>query len=208
MGKRVLQGMYAVLGWLPGIMLAVSAAAQSLHSVTDQLCVRGDCVTGQGTLELDTLFGKGRYSGGFLDGKFEGYGRLEIPISWTQQEVYVGNWVAGIREGRGTHWNGKGNLYIGQWRNNKRHGRGAYFYHLTEWQENQHTEFWLQEHTENYSGEFVNDHFQGQGTYRWADGKRYVGGFFAGEKHGPGTFYYQKTGTARQQLWEYGEFIR
>ena len=50
--------------------------------------------------------------------------------------------------------------------------------------------------------------FQGQGTYRWANGHRYEGGFFAGDKHGFGTFYYAKTGTARQQLWNYGDFVR
>ena len=190
------------------VLIALSADAQSLRSVTDEVCVRGDCFNGFGTLQLNSRFGKGQYLGDFTDGEFNGYGRLEIPISWTSKEIYVGNWVAGERSGRGTHWNGKGNLYIGEWKDNRRHGRGSYFYNLAEWRENRHTEFWLQDNTENYTGEFVNDHFQGQGTYRWADGKRYVGGFFAGEKHGHGTFYYDVTGTARRQFWEYGEFIR
>ena len=109
------------------------AAAQSLESVTDEVCVRGDCESGRGTLELSTPFGKGRYIGDFEGGEFHGNGRLEIPISWTAKEVYVGDWVQGIREGRGTHWNGKGNLYIGQWRENKRNGQGSYFFNLDEW---------------------------------------------------------------------------
>ena len=100
-----------------------------------------------------------------------------MPISWTEKEVYVGNWERGLRVGRGTHWNGKGNLYVGQWRDNKRNGLGSYFFNLPEWRENQHSEFWLKENTENYTGEFVNDHFQGQGTYRWANGHRYEGAF-------------------------------
>ena len=185
-----------------------SLFGQSLKGVTEETCLRGDCVSGEGTLELTTEFGKGRYTGGFLDGEFEGYGRLEMPISWTEKEVYVGNWERGLRAGRGTHCNGKGNLYVGQWRDNKRNGLGSYFFNLPEWRENQHSEFWLKENTENYTGEFVNDHFQGQGTYRWANGHRYEGGFFAGDKHGFGTFYYAKTGTARQQLWNYGDFVR
>lgn len=189
-------------------LYASSINAQSLSSATEEVCIRGDCIDGHGTLELSMPLGKGSYRGDFLNGEFDGYGRLEIPISWTHKEVYVGNWKAGKRFGRGTHWNGKGNLYIGQWKDNKRNGQGSYFFNLPQWRENQHTEFWLKDNTENYTGEFVNDHFQGQGTYRWADGKRYVGGFFAGEKHGPGTFYYDVTSTARQQLWEYGEFIR
>ena len=206
--KKELEAVSQASCLLVGAFFALSVQAQSLSSVTDEICVRGDCVEGEGTLELSTPFGKGRYTGDFVDGEFQGKGRLEIPISWTQREVYVGDWIAGIREGRGTHWNGKGNLYIGEWRENKRNGQGSYFFNLPEWRENQHTEFWLKENTENYTGEFVNDHFQGQGTYRWADGKRYIGGFFAGEKHGHGTFYYDITSTARQQVWEYGEFIR
>ena len=73
--------------------------------------------------------------------------------------------------------------------------------------ENEHTEFWLKENFENYTCGFVEDHYQGQGTYRWPDGQKYVGGFFASDKHGEGTFYYG-TGTARQQYWQYGDLIR
>ncbi len=181
--------------------------AQSLQSVTAERCLRGDCVDGEGTMEFDTRWGKGRYVGGFLNGEFHGYGRLEIPISFIASEVYSGQWVQGVREGRGKHWNGKGNLYIGQWQDNQRHGIGTYIFNLPEWHENRHTEFWFKDNTENYTGEFVNDHFHGQGAYRWSNGEKFVGGFFASEKHGPGTFYYE-TGTARQQLWNYGEFVR
>jgi len=188
-------------------LLAFGAAAQSLDEVTARSCVYGDCENGRGTLELRTPYGSGRYVGDFVEGEFHGYGRLEVPISFNAKEVYVGDWVMGIREGRGKHWNGEGNLYIGRWRNNKRHGHGSYFINLPSWEENRHTEFWLRENTENYTGDFVNDHYQGQGVYRWPNGARYEGGFFASDKHGPGTFYYE-TGTARQQLWNYGDFVR
>lgn len=184
-----------------------TASASLLENVTRETCVRGDCVNGRGTLELRTQWGKGSYVGEFSEGEFHGYGRLEVPISFLENEVYVGNWVEGKREGRGKHWNGEGNLYIGQWESDRRHGQGSYFFKLSEWDENAHTEFWLKENTENYTGEFVNGHYQGQGTYRWSDGRKYVGGFFASEKHGHGTFYYA-TGTARPQYWEYGEFVR
>jgi len=199
---------------LPALLLgallwsaASTAVGQSLESVTAERCIRGDCIDGEGTMEFDTAFGKGRYAGGFLDGEFHGHGRLEIPVSFVAEEVYVGSWKRGAREGRGKHWNGRGNLYIGEWKNNKRHGRGSYVLNLPEWRENEHTEFWLQDNTENYTGDFVNDHYHGQGTYRWTNGRKSVGGFFASEKHGHGTFYYE-TGTARKQLWNYGDFVR
>ena len=181
--------------------------AFALDEVTDRQCVRGDCQQGDGTLELSTAWGKGRYVGEFKDGEFDGYGRLELPISFLDKEVYVGYWRQGERSGRGTHWNGKGNLYIGEWADDKRNGQGSYFFNLPRWEENRHTEFWLKENTENYTGQFVNDHYQGYGEYRWPDGQRYEGQFFASKKHGPGTFYYA-TGTRREQYWEYGKLLR
>jgi hypothetical protein len=187
--------------------LAQTAIAQVLSEVNKEVCVSGDCEGGRGRLELTTPFGKGLYSGNFRDSEFHGQGRLEIPISFTEKTIYTGNWDQSIRSGRGTFWNGKGNLYIGQWRDDKRNGRGSYFINLPGWKENEHSELWLTEHTENYSGEFVDDRYQGQGTYRWAAGGKYVGGFFANSKHGPGTYYYA-TGSGRTQLWEYGDFVR
>ena len=188
-------------------LFSAQLLAQSLKEVTEEECVYGSCGDGRGTLNLKTPWGLGEYIGDFRDEEFHGYGRLEIPISFTQRAVYAGNWVRGQREGRGTHWNGEGKLYIGEWRNNKRHGTGSYFFNIPEWKENEHTEFWLKENFENYTGDFVEDHFQGKGTYRWPDGQRYEGSFFASDKHGEGVFYYT-TGTSRKQFWHYGDLLR
>ena len=188
-------------------LFSAQLLAQSLKEVTEEECVYGSCGNGRGTLSLKTPWGLGEYIGDFRDEEFHGYGRLEIPISFTQRAVYAGNWVRGQREGRGTHWNGEGKLYIGEWRTNKRHGTGSYFFNIPEWKENEHTEFWLKENFENYTGEFVEDHFQGKGTYRWPDGQRYEGSFFASDKHGEGVFYYT-TGTSRKQFWHYGDLLR
>ena len=188
-------------------LFSAQLLAQSLKEVTEEECVYGSCGDGRGTLSFKTPWGLGEYIGDFRDEEFHGYGRLEIPISFTQRAVYAGNWVRGQREGRGTHWNGEGKLYIGEWRNNKRHGTGSYFFNIPEWKENEHTEFWLKENFENYTGDFVEDHFQGKGTYRWPDGQRYEGSFFASDKHGEGVFYYT-TGTSRKQFWHYGDLLR
>lgn len=196
-----------LLALLFSLQFAVSIHAQSLAEVTSEECVRGDCTEGRGKLELTTPWGKGAYSGNFREGEFDDFGRLEVPISFTEKSIYVGKWERGVRAGRGTFWNGKGKLYIGQWRNDKRHGQGSYFFNLGEWRENEHSEYWLTENTENYSGNFFEDFYQGQGTYRWPGGQKYVGGFFANNKHGPGTYYYV-TGTERKQLWNYGDFVR
>jgi len=186
---------------------AVAVNAQMLPEIEGKACVYGDCENGRGTLEIDTPHGKAVYRGSFKDSLFHGYGRLEEPVSLLEKAVYAGNWVEGKRSGRGTHWDGKNDLYIGEWRDDLRHGKGSYFVNLGEWRENQHTEFWLSQNTENYSGDFRDDFYHGRGVYRWENGSRFEGGFFANEKHGFGTFYYS-TGTARQQLWEYGDFVR
>lgn len=192
---------------LPALLLTSAASAQMLATVVNQTCVHGDCDNGFGVLELRTEFGRGTYEGEFEAGEFHGYGRVEIPVSNTERATYLGNWQQGKRQGRGTYWNGKGNLYMGQWQNDMRHGSGTYVVNLPRWTDNLYSEYWLQNNTENYTGDFLDDHYQGMGTYRWQNGSKFTGGFFANDKHGPGTFYYE-TGTARKQVWEYGEWIQ
>lgn len=191
-------------------LLSGSTLAQSTMINPEEMsrtCVFGDCLEGFGILELRTSIGTDRYEGSFKDGKFHGAGRFEQMISSTGRSYYDGDWNLGVRNGRGTYWNGISNLYIGQWRNDLRHGQGSYFFGLTDWAPNKHTESWLKENVENYTGEFVDDLYQGSGTYRWPDGQRYVGTFYANEKHGAGTFFYA-SGTRREQFWEYGRFLR
>ncbi len=195
---------------LAGVLASPALAQSWLMNPPEELsreCVYGDCENGFGILEVRTELGTNRYEGTFQDGEFHGHGRYEIMVSRSEQAYYEGDWVMGVREGRGTYWNGISNLYIGQWRNDLRHGQGAYFFGVQDWTPNKHSEQWLQNNVENYTGEFVDDLYQGYGTYRWPDGERYEGEFYANEKHGNGTFYYS-TGTRREQYWQYGRFIR
>ena len=39
-----------------------------------------------------------------------------------------------------------------------------------------------------YRGEWLNDQFEGQGTYTYRDGRKYVGQFSKNQRHGQGTF--------------------
>ena len=199
----------------PVAMLLLLSAAFSVHAQKfnpdaqelSRECLSGDCINGYGSLEITTNIGVNTYRGNFKDGKYDGFGKLTEMISRSERAYYEGTWSEGIRSGRGTFWDGQGNLYIGEWKNDKRDGRGSYFFGVKDWTENKYTEYWLSENTENYTGDFKNDLYHGQGTYRWPDGQKYVGGFFANDKHGIGTFYYPR-GTARQQVWEYGDFVR
>ena len=201
-----------VVSVIAGALLLISSAQAQLREAEfvlqeiSRTCIYNDCQNGFGTLEITTNVGKNLYRGNFKDGKYHGNGRLEEMLTVTTRAYYDGNWDMGIRSGRGTYRNGEGNLYIGQWRNDKREGQGSYFFGVKDWTPNKYSEFWLSENVENYTGGFQNDLYHGQGTYRWPDGQRYVGEFFANDKHGPGTFYYS-TGSIRPQIWEYGELL-
>lgn len=187
-------------------------AAQSLRVPPVELkelsrqCISGDCVDGFGVLEMKINIGTNTYWGNFKEGKYHGFGKLTQMLSRTERAYYDGHWDMGVRSGRGTYFNGKDKLYIGQWKNDVREGRGSYFFGVKDWTENKYSEHWLSDNVENYTGDFVNDLYQGKGTYRWPDGQKYVGEFFANDKHGPGTFIYP-SGTIRPQVWEFGRFV-
>ncbi|MBC52345.1 MAG: hypothetical protein CMQ34_00765 [Gammaproteobacteria bacterium] len=209
-GLRLRLASAALLLVLAGGALSPALAQTWLINPPAELgreCAYGDCQNGFGILEVRTELGTNRYEGTFRDGEFHGHGRYEIMVSRSEQAYYDGDWVMGVREGRGTYWNGVSSLYVGQWRDDLRHGHGAYFFGVQNWTPNKHSEQWLQNNVENYTGEFVDDLYQGYGTYRWPDGERYEGEFYANEKHGNGTFFYS-TGTRREQYWQYGRFIR
>ena len=168
------------------LLLALGLLAPVLSAKDIELgCVSGDCVNGSGTLVEETARGIRTYRGDFIDGVFNGYGRLSYD---DEGETYKGRFVSGKKQGQGTLWDAKGNVYIGEWRNDRRNGRGVQAFHVEEWREGEHSVVWLEDNTENYSGEFKNDVFYGQGTYRWEDGTRYVGQWAANKKHGRGYF--------------------
>lgn len=204
--RDTLPTLFAIIFLAQGVSAAQSQPDQGEVTELSRECLFGDCVDGYGTLEMKTTIGTNTYRGNFKAGKYHGFGKLTEMISRTERAYYDGHWDMGVRSGRGTYFNGKDRLYIGQWKNDKREGRGSYFFGVKDWSENKYSEHWLSENVENYTGEFVNDLYQGQGTYRWPDGQRYVGEFFANDKHGPGTFIYP-SGTIREQVWEYGELV-
>ncbi|MDT8399394.1 MAG: hypothetical protein RQ899_12330 [Pseudomonadales bacterium] len=187
------------------VLLCLSLANFSAAAVAeDELgCVRGDCENGEGTLIKMTPTGKTVYVGDFINGQYHGSGRLNHE---GEQWVYKGRWKAGKRDGRGIYWDKNNNIYIGQWRNDRRNGQGSQFFAVEDWKEDAHTENWLLENTENYSGSFKNDVFAGHGVYRWQDGTRYVGEWAANKKHGEGYFEYT-TGLIGKRKFEFDKRV-
>ncbi len=171
-------------------------------------CHRGDCISGYGILVEETERGLTRYRGEFREGQYHGSGRLEYLDGG---ETYKGRWMIGKKQGRGTMWsrsvgwtstNNIYDVYIGNWRNDRRNGMGTQAFMIKDWVEDRNSETWLINNTENYTGEFLNDIFTGQGTYRWADGTKYTGGWAAGKKHGRGYFDFG-TGIRSDRIFEF-----
>lgn len=170
------------------LSLLTPALAFAEEEEQEQLgCVRGDCENGEGSYIEIGPEGRTEYRGHFRNGRYHGFGRLEYV---NEKAVYKGYWKNGKRDGRGIYWDRDNNVYMGQWKNDRRNGQGSQFYNVEDWREDKYTENWLKHHTENYTGEFKNDVFFGQGTYRWADGTTYTGGWAANKKHGDGYFDY------------------
>ncbi len=207
MHMRIRSAWLLLLGSLGTFAAGPAMALGPAGEEQSRECVYGDCENGFGILEIDTEYGTDRYEGNFQDGEFHGFGTYERMISLSDRAYYEGHWEEGERDGRGTYWDGESDLYIGEWEDDMRHGEGAYYFGLDNWSpDNPRSERWLKQNTQNYTGEFVRDLYQGEGVYRWPDGKRYEGEFYANERHGRGTFYYP-TGTTRDQVWEHGELV-
>lgn len=184
---------------LAGFLLA-AVALPARAAVGDELgCISGDCENGVGTLVEKTGQGLQRYRGAFVNGKPHGFGKLEL---LDRKITYKGNFQNGMKWGRGSEWNADGDVYIGQWKNNRRNGQGLQAYRVPDWKEDKYTEQWLARNTENYQGGFLNDNFDGEGTYRWADGVRYTGGWAANKKHGRGYFLHN-TGLRSDRMFEF-----
>lgn len=185
-------------------MLLFCAVGQAQAAVGDELgCLAGDCVNGTGTLVEETDMGLVRYTGKFLDGRYHGFGKLELI---DQKSTYKGSFVFGQKSGRGTQWDKENNVYIGNWKKNRRNGMGLQAYKVEQWEEDKYTENWLSQHTEHFQGTFLNDNFDGDGTYRWPDGVTYTGGWAANKKHGRGYFLYN-TGVRSDRRFEFDERV-
>src|SRR5690606_29723133 len=97
------------------LLAATLGASAASAAIGDELgCISGDCENGYGTLVEKGELGLYRYRGPFVDGKFHGFGELELV---DKRMVYKGNFALGKRSGRGTEWDrNRNDVYIGQWR--------------------------------------------------------------------------------------------
>lgn len=132
------------------------------------------------------------YTGSFcpISGQRHGQGEL----SWCNGDVYIGNFVNGMRQGHGTlvfassrsgndeggegGGRGDGGEYVGEWQRNLMHGSGT----------------WRYPNGEMYVGEYQQGKRQGEGRFYHANGDLYVGSWHNNQMHGRGRYYFATSG--------------
>lgn len=140
--------------------------------------------TGRGTLlqnadEGQVLFSIGNqkfystgqvlYTGTWKNGLKHG---TDCTETWNAgHHTYTGDFVAGVRSGRGKYQH-NGSLYEGEFERGLYHGQGKYYDAET---------------GKTYVGQFANNLPSGKGVMVWPDGSRYEGNFVRGKMEGSGT---------------------
>eukprot|EP00923_Selenidium_pygospionis_P033886 GHVN01059331.1.p1 GENE.GHVN01059331.1~~GHVN01059331.1.p1 ORF type:complete len:1342 (+),score=180.28 GHVN01059331.1:981-5006(+) len=110
-------------------------------------------------------------------------------------DEYTGCYLNGLRHGKGVYSSVDGFRYDGEWCQDQRHGQGTLFseapgqhyMYCGGWQwDKKHGEGQLFVNSEQYTGSFKHNFYEGQGAYLSKDGTQYEGEFKAGRFHGAG----------------------
>ena len=128
-------------------------------------------VDGEGTGCGSCNYADGLYIGEFVDGVRQGKGK----INFSNGNSYNGDWLDDKQTGFGTLYYKDGSKYIGDFVDGKSHGKGRI----------------TLVNGDFYDGDWNVGSRTGYGSYQWADGNtRYVGEFDNGILNGKGVFYY------------------
>ncbi|TKW10728.1 hypothetical protein SEVIR_6G185850v4 [Setaria viridis] len=131
-----------------------------------------------------SFFGKGKYEGDWVEGKYDGYG-VE---SWARGSRYRGQYRQGLRHGHGVYRFYSGDCYAGEWAGGQSHGIGAQ----------------TCSDGSSYAGEFKGGVKHGLGSYHFRNGDRYAGEYFADKIHGFGVYTFAN-GHCYEGSWHEGK---
>ncbi|KAG6490192.1 hypothetical protein ZIOFF_051477 [Zingiber officinale] len=166
------------------------------------------------------FFGKGRYEGDWVDGKYDGYG-IE---SWARGSRYRGQYRMGMRHGYGVYKFYSGDSYAGEWVGGQSHGVGeqtcsdgsSYFgefkcgvkhgfgyYHFRQEAIDRSNTYFGCRNGDKYTGEYFADKIHGFGVYHFANGHCYEGSWHEGKKQGYGMYTF-RNGDTRCGDWDVG----
>ena len=148
-------------------------------------CIAGDCNDGEGKM----LYADGgRYTGEFKNGKINGYGTF----IYTDSSMYVGWWKDGYYNGEGTMYvNNPRDIRIGLWQEGEYLGvKGEPVKKGCTGNCNNGEGTFVYEDGSRYIGDFIDGLREGQGTLFYNDGSRYTGGWIKDKQHGYGITYF------------------
>ena len=167
-----------------------------------------------------------RYEGGFHRGMKQGYGMLRTRLvegsGGTVSAVYVGEFLGGVRHGRGCLEVERTWRYEGQWRDNVREGKGKCEYadgsvYEGEWANDVWDGKGKATSSEQargvcgdavpveYEGSFKDGREEGKGIAKYGDGSVYTGDFLGGLRHGSGTLRGMPGGRVYEGEWKEGQ---
>ncbi len=112
------------------------------------------------------------YEGDFVNGRYEGQGKLKFLYSNKTKITQTGTFKYGMLEGQGEQIDQNGNIYNGEWKWGSYHGQGKYT-----------------SKEGVYDGSFINGKYDGHGKMVWANGNWYEGNYINGYREGYGTFH-------------------
>jgi hypothetical protein len=110
-------------------------------------------------------------------GQFNIYGERDGQgtMTWSNGDVYEGEFFNGTRHGQGTLTFANGSEYVGCWECNYMHGDGTRRF----------------PNGDMYVGQYYDGQRQGQGRFYFANGDMYIGVWKDDYMHGAGRYYYQ-----------------
>lgn len=132
------------------------------------------------------------YIGRLLDGKMTGIGSYIFATDDQEKTInteYIGNFINGIREGKGSFSFSNGNEYIGNFKNNKSNGIGRMIY----------------ANGDEYIGNWKDGKKDGLGIYTWKDGYIYIGDFVDSKMDGNGSCFNSKGELVFDGEWKLGQ---
>ncbi len=131
------------------------------------------------------------YVGDFIDGEFNGRGTL----IYADGQIQHGDFKNGSKDGYIVSFFKNGSKYIGEVKDDQYNGKGTFIY----------------ANGNKYIGEWKDNKIHGQGTLTWASGKfagdKYVGELRNGKQHGQGTYTWAD-GTIEKGIWKNGKSVK